>query len=502
MSVRQAITRPGSAPRSFSVPRWGVLQRKCACGGSSDHDGECEECRSHKIGVQRQATAASGPSIAPPIVHDALQGSGQPLDAATRTFMEPRFGHDFAQVRVHTDAQAAASAQAVSALAYTVGRDIVFAAGQYAPRTTQGQRLLAHELTHVVQQGTSAAYGSARSRHDDLVIGPVDDALEREAHDAATTGDRISCSGFGAASAVLRRQTPDQGQPGAREGGTLPYREATELAECIRIMGQESSDYCREQVLGEVPQPTPPPAPPPPCDPQGLPRAQYLTQPGTSTGDFGLTTLAGTVTTPVVHTTRARGGVRIDATAAALPPITSVFTQAGTFTEGTAIFVSQGGDCRSGRYDIRWTILPDGARKIREGELEHCADFQYAFDISLRRYADAVNTLAASGRVFPNQRAAEAHVTRLVGAAPGNWGAIFACLAGKTTSRDGAHGYRGWHTPRPHSIPPRLDTSCAFTRQVIGGTSLPDVGQHPPSEIIKDCGEVPARAGGAGGRRR
>lgn len=69
-----------------------------------------------------------------------------------RHYFEPRFGYDFSQVRVHTDAKAAESARAVNALAFTVGRDVAFGAGQYAPGTTEGKRLLAHELTHVVQQ--------------------------------------------------------------------------------------------------------------------------------------------------------------------------------------------------------------------------------------------------------------------------------------------------------------------------------------------------------------
>ena len=66
--------------------------------------------------------------------------------------MEPRFGHDFGQVRVHTDSSAAESARAVDALAYTMGKDIVFARGQYAPHTSAGQDLLAHELAHTIQQ--------------------------------------------------------------------------------------------------------------------------------------------------------------------------------------------------------------------------------------------------------------------------------------------------------------------------------------------------------------
>ncbi len=80
------------------------------------------------------------------------QGGGSPLSGETRAFMEPRFGVDFRQVRVHNDSQAAESAQAIHAKAYTSGHDIVFASGQYAPESDAGKQLLAHELTHVVQQ--------------------------------------------------------------------------------------------------------------------------------------------------------------------------------------------------------------------------------------------------------------------------------------------------------------------------------------------------------------
>jgi hypothetical protein len=89
---------------------------------------------------------------APAIVHRVLQTQGQPLDASARAPFERRFNHDFSRVRVHADGNAASSAHAVNSLAYTVGRDIVFGAGQYDPRSAQGRRLLAHELTHVVQQ--------------------------------------------------------------------------------------------------------------------------------------------------------------------------------------------------------------------------------------------------------------------------------------------------------------------------------------------------------------
>lgn len=132
--------------------------RKCGCAGSSSD--ECEECRQKREQVlpapssiqRRDADGATGASDAPPIVHEALRSSGQPLDASVRPLMENHFGRDFGAVRVHTDAVAAKSAQAVNALAYTAGSDVVFAPGQYAPGTGEGQQLLAHELTHVAQQ--------------------------------------------------------------------------------------------------------------------------------------------------------------------------------------------------------------------------------------------------------------------------------------------------------------------------------------------------------------
>lgn len=91
--------------------------------------------------------------VVPAAVREVLKSPGFPLDAGTRAFMEPRFGHDFGKVRVHADDRAAESARAVNALAYTAGRDIVFAAGRYKPQDDEGKRLIAHELTHVVQQG-------------------------------------------------------------------------------------------------------------------------------------------------------------------------------------------------------------------------------------------------------------------------------------------------------------------------------------------------------------
>jgi outer membrane protein OmpA-like peptidoglycan-associated protein len=96
---------------------------------------------------------------APPIVHEVLRSRGQPPPSSVRTFFEPRFGADFSQVRVHADAAAQQSARDMNANAYTAGQNIVFGTGRFAPETQEGRRLLAHELTHVVQQ---SAQGSAR----------------------------------------------------------------------------------------------------------------------------------------------------------------------------------------------------------------------------------------------------------------------------------------------------------------------------------------------------
>ena len=140
---------PSQSTPSFMPVRTNLLQRKCACGGTP--------VRRRVRRVPQEAPAApfynqAETATAPPNVHEVLRSPGQPLDPATRAFMEPRFGHDFSQVRVHADTRATESARAVNALAYTVGRHIVLGQGQSALGTGERARLLAHELTRVIQQ--------------------------------------------------------------------------------------------------------------------------------------------------------------------------------------------------------------------------------------------------------------------------------------------------------------------------------------------------------------
>src|SRR5271170_7050745 len=119
------------------------VSRKCAA---------CEEDES----LQALRTKRAGPQVAADqgvgTVPDVLRSPGRPLDPASRAYFGPRFGRDFSQVRIYDGAEAAASARAIGALAYTVGSNIVFGNGQYAPETAEGTKLIAHDLTHVVQQ--------------------------------------------------------------------------------------------------------------------------------------------------------------------------------------------------------------------------------------------------------------------------------------------------------------------------------------------------------------
>lgn len=144
--IAEAVVRlPDPAATAGRVSQTGAassVQRTCTCGKPGGESGMCEGCEGSSVAT-----------TAPPIVHEVVRSSGRPLDAAVRSFMEPRFGHDFSGVRVHTDSNAAQSASSVNALAYTVGRDIVFNSGQYNPTVESGRRILAHELTHVIQQG-------------------------------------------------------------------------------------------------------------------------------------------------------------------------------------------------------------------------------------------------------------------------------------------------------------------------------------------------------------
>jgi hypothetical protein len=125
-----------------------------------------------------------------------LRRGGQPLPSTLRAFFEPRLGRGLGHVRIHADADADASAQALGAHAYTVGRDIVFAAGKYAPDSSAGRHLLAHELTHVMQQDVGAAPPSIAQRQEAETGRAAPTKGEGQAPQAAAAQRSGDCSGW------------------------------------------------------------------------------------------------------------------------------------------------------------------------------------------------------------------------------------------------------------------------------------------------------------------
>lgn len=133
------------------------FQRTYTCGGGrlkwhTDPPGRKHE----SFQTKRVQASETGQIAAPPLVHEVLRSPGQPLDPVTRAYFEPRFRQDFSRVRVHVGPQAAAATESVRAHAFTVGHNLVFGAGRFSPASSEGRKLLAHELTHVVQQAGSA----------------------------------------------------------------------------------------------------------------------------------------------------------------------------------------------------------------------------------------------------------------------------------------------------------------------------------------------------------
>jgi hypothetical protein len=172
-TARTDMTRTGEPTRA-GVPSFAAVQR---CGGAQCPPGTCDHTDDPADAVFRspdESAEAAGEAV-PGAVRRVLDTAGTPLSASTRDGMESRFGHDFGQVRVHSDTQAAESARLIQAQAYTFGSHIVMGAGRYQPGTPGGDRLLTHELTHVVQQSGAPATATPTA-----ISNPAD-AAERQA---------------------------------------------------------------------------------------------------------------------------------------------------------------------------------------------------------------------------------------------------------------------------------------------------------------------------------
>ena len=231
-----AATRVPMAVEKLSLaPARGGVLRRCGghrcLGGCEDHERPARML--HRSGGHDRLAAA------PPIVREVLASSGRPLDGRARAFAERGFGHDFTSVRVYTDERAAESADALGAVAYTVGRDVVFGRGQYAPDTTQGRQTLAHELAHVLQQ--PAAPATSR-----IEIGAPDDLAEVEAERVATEAVR---HGFGDGEDALQASPASSGLTSS----PLPSPAGSGPAKLRRTISYASDcDPDRREVEGNV----------------------------------------------------------------------------------------------------------------------------------------------------------------------------------------------------------------------------------------------------------
>ncbi|HXT27537.1 MAG TPA: DUF4157 domain-containing protein [Candidatus Eisenbacteria bacterium] len=205
-----------------------VIQRKCSC---SEKGEPCSQCGDEELKIGRK-NRPNTPAVSSVSDHflDGL-GPGDPLEPSLRTSMESRLGHDFSGVRVHSDALAAGSARAVNARAFTLGNHVVFGEQEYAPHTPGGQKLLAHELTHTVQQG--AAPGLARS-------------AARRRPSSASTSKSIQRVGF-----------DDLATAGVTAGAHLASRWLSnprnkQFANDLLASVKEAPQHAAEILLGEV----------------------------------------------------------------------------------------------------------------------------------------------------------------------------------------------------------------------------------------------------------
>lgn len=254
--MQRNVFHPAPAPNA--APARGLhLQRRCACGTSAGLGGHCADCaRQQSLGMQTRLVVGpaddryereaeqvaqqvlTGPAAVqgraapriqrrsmapqaddnavPASVQATLANSGEPLAPTLRSDMEQRLGHDFSQVRVHADAQADRSAREVGAQAYTVGRDMAFASGQYAPGTAAGRHLIAHELTHVVQQSAGTAMSLQRQPATPAAPTPVvPNARQQRMIDAARRAAAIRTQ------VAMFRTSGVEGKRWAREARSL-----------------------------------------------------------------------------------------------------------------------------------------------------------------------------------------------------------------------------------------------------------------------------------------
>jgi hypothetical protein len=208
---------------------------------------KCSFCPKKKKLIQRSSVERA--EVVPPIVHEALGSPGEPLGISAKSFFEPKFGYDFGKVRVHTDARAAESARAINARAYAAGQDIVFGSGQYDTETTEGKRLLAHELTHVMQQ----SHRFVTASH---ILNKPGDSFEKSADEAADrivaqngSREQIASLKWATPGALIQRQIGASEDPKIQGMFTISIEPESGKAE-LRASGPEDAPVVGSPTIG------------------------------------------------------------------------------------------------------------------------------------------------------------------------------------------------------------------------------------------------------------
>jgi hypothetical protein len=531
MRLAPLPTRPSASNRG------GRLHRRCACGSSASSGGDCADCKKGTDAgtLQRRTAGHSAPSAVPTIVHDVLRSPGRSLDRESRDFFEPRFKHDFGRVRVHTDEKAAESARAVNALAYTVGKHVVFAAGRYVPGLPTSQRLLAHELAHTLQQPDPA------SSAEDLQISEPQDHWEREADRvsyACLAGYPVSVDARVGISLSRQQAHPETPQEKKKREEEEFRRQIQSLTQGPHIVpsSETPEELAKKKKQQEVFQHagsseegrTPPGTLKTwgwggpetdniyqKCSLEPMDRSTFRaflkTLPFKPQRDklkdmddvLGVTAYAAEeAVPPAIAAVPIQDGkktvYKLKPTHAEMPPIKSAYTkvddESKEFVEGSLTFINQ--KCNAYwktehntppvKYDIVWKLPDDGADKVKKAEAEHCTDIRLAFDLTLGRFASSLNNLAAAERTYSSEKQAVDEAVKWVGVQPSQMIFEFAKMAGATRDRDS----QGWHTAKcvtpDHCQTPDPDKNkCRGYIRVLDAASLPEVGPHPSSEVIK-----------------
>lgn len=238
-SVKRPVAGPAANVTGAQRPGFGlgtlVLRPELTVARTDTPAEQAAARTAERVAAARPVASvkAAGGRAAPPIVHEVLATPGRPLDIATRTFFEPRFGRDLSDVRIHTGGKAAASARAINAHAYTVGRDVVFRDGEYAPASGPGRGLLAHELAHVVQAdgrpGQVVHRQAAADENPDPVAVPADTPQPAVAADTPAPDNAPAPASSG------------PGPSGGKPDASVP--------DCTAVMGGRPVDYWAAKIV-------------------------------------------------------------------------------------------------------------------------------------------------------------------------------------------------------------------------------------------------------------